>query len=247
MANIFMDLFGYQNNLENEIQKKRTKPFEIVSRIYYQELELVNFGYAPVYFKEFVGFSEINDYFLTNKRFENGGAYNFSIISDRRVKETFFVIYRVSVIFNNTHPIDSALVASCHECKHNGNYPPGKDPKGIQTGNRCKKHGSFSTWEGEKAQIFQPYSYSFSLFGKSGYCPYFQWRRGDSLKWKLQNVNRPLICFFCKGDLTNTRPVDVVVHHKIWISFGGAHNVENLEYAHRHCHDQFHIKCKNEN
>jgi hypothetical protein len=238
-AMVLGSLWDFQRQTEKRIEKSLKRNFEFIHSFYCQELEITNYGYAPVVYSVFDNLSRAIQKYSDDDRFDKGGFYFFTIFLDRRDKNIFYMHYQVAILFESNCQIEPDLIASCHECK----YCKQDKTAVIVKAKKCLKLKTVYEFNGN-APIFQSYFYSFPLFADNKLCPYFVWRRDDGLKWKLEKDKRPKICFFCKCDLDGTPKSDVIIHHKKMIKEGGGHNAENLEYAHRKCHDEYHMNLK---
>jgi hypothetical protein len=76
-----------------------------------------------------------------------------------------------------------------------------------------------------------------SLIGQQVYSGYEQQQKDREAREALEACqNEPLICFFCKTEVTQDQPLNL--HHPIYKSNGGTH----VEPAHEKCHVEYHSR-----
>src|SRR5689334_5033886 len=76
-----------------------------------------------------------------------------------------------------------------------------------------------------------------SLIGEQTYAGYLhQEQAKELLEAAAKAENEPLICYFCKAEITQDQPINL--HHPHYKSEGGT----KVEPAHERCHVEFHSR-----
>lgn len=240
--------------IKNEVEEKYWSPRTAKNSyflpkhptlIYENWLEPTSKGLASLWLKKFTSW----DNWLANKQEERDDAFNddpeyvpssylyiqYELPFWRDENSPFFyVISR----FCKTTNFDKTLIMSCHLCKFSIGIPINH----RNIGNRCQKFSTQEMYIPNLSPSQQPYYFSFPMHPNAMECPEFLWRReGTSfLKYRLKQSQHLEQCFFCKEPIRNVDSAEIIVHHKKPIEEGGGHNVGNLEFSHRSCHDEYH-------
>lgn len=76
-----------------------------------------------------------------------------------------------------------------------------------------------------------------SLIGEQTYAGYLQQENEQELLEAFATAeNEPLICYFCKAEITQNQPINL--HHPVYKSEGGT----QVEPAHEKCHVEYHSR-----
>ena len=214
-------------------EKPETLPAPSAPVIYLRILEPFDISFAPSFFQEFNNWNSLQE-FVIQHGFTHGQIRAYSFYG--HIENPLYVIS----LLPTASPQLTDSISTCGECKYN---------KGItqnyrQVGNKCSQFHTEQLFIEKFPPLYQKVKHGLPLYPHKGICPKFMWRRpsSKSLKWMLRKEKREEICFFCGKSLDNVKEQDKIIHHKIPLAHRGNNNLNNLEFAHRKCHDAFHQK-----